>query len=266
MKKYDAGFIGAGNMGGALAAAAINKVGGGKVAVACSSPASTAAKAKRLGCYAATAEDILANSSFVFLGVKPQKIERLVHSLAGEISVSDSIFVSMIAGVSLEKLALLLGDKRKIIRILPNTACAVGKGVMLLSANEYVTAEELAVFHELMELSGIIDAINEELIDAASAISGCGPAYAYMFIEALADGGVKCGVPRDKAIKYAAQMLSGAAELVLGSGKHPEQLKDEVCSPGGSTIVGVYELEEHGFRAGCIAAVEAAYEKNTELG
>lgn len=266
MKKYDAGFIGAGNMGGALAAAAINKVGGRKVAVACSTPASTAAKAKRLGCCAAAAEEILSDSSFVFLGVKPQKIESLVRELSGAISVSDSIFVSMLAGVSLEKLTLLLGEKRKVIRILPNTACAVGKGVMLLSANEYVTAEELAVFHELMELSGIIDAIDEPLIDAASAISGCGPAYAYMFIEALADGGVKCGVPRGKAIKYAAQMLSGAAELVLSSGKHPEQLKDEVCSPGGSTIAGVYELEEHGLRAGCIAAVEAAYEKNIELG
>lgn len=266
MKKYDAGFIGAGNMGGALALAAVKKVGGGKVAVSCSSPASSAAAAKRIGCRAATAQEILADSRFVFLGVKPQMIENVVRSLEEEISVSDGIFVSMLAGVSLEKLALLLGEKRKIIRIMPNTACAVGHGVLLLCANEYVTEQELAVFHELMEQSGVIDAIDERLIDAASAISGCGPAYAYMFIEALADGGVKCGLPREKALRYAAQMLKGSAEMALVSGKHPEQLKDDVCSPGGSTIAGVYELEEHGFRSGCISAVDAAYARTKQLG
>ena len=266
MKKYDAGFIGAGNMGGALALAAVKKVGGAKVAVSCSTAASSAAAAKRVGCCASDAQDVLANSSFVFLGVKPQKIEGVVRGLEKEISVSDCIFVSMLAGVSLARLSSLLGDKRKIIRIMPNTACAVGQGVMLMCANEYVTEQELAVFHELMECSGMIDAIDESLIDAACAVSGCGPAYAYMFIEALADGGVKCGLPRAKAISYAAQMLKGSAEMVLSSGVHPEQLKDAVCSPGGSTIAGVYALEEHGFRSACISAVDAGYEKTKKLG
>ena len=129
-----------------------------------------------------------------------------------------------------------------------------------------MTAQEQADFEGMMEHSGVVDRIDEKLIDAASAVSGCGPAYAYMFIEALADGGVKCGLPRAKAIRYAAQVLLGSAEMVLQSGKHPELLKDEVCSPGGSTIAGVAALEEHGFRCACIDAVDAAYEKTKKLG
>ena len=251
MMKYEAGFIGAGNMGGALASAAARQVTGEQIAVACSSPARSAAAAERLGCQAAAPEEILSSSKFVFLGVKPQMIDGVVQSLAAPIAASESIFVSMLAGVQLERLTRLLGADKKIIRILPNTACAVGKGVVLYCANGNV---------------GIVDPISEGLIDAGCAITGCGPAFAYMFIEALADGGVKCGLPRAKAIRYAAQMLSGSAEMVLQSGKHPEQLKDDVCSPGGSTIAGVDALEQHGFRGGCIAAVDAAFEKTRQLG
>ena len=207
MKKFEAGFIGAGNMGGALATAAAKQVTGERVAGACSSPAHSAAAAERL-----------------------------------------------------------LGADKKIIRILPNTACAVGQGVVLYCANGNVADGDLAAFCALMAAAGIVDPISEALIDAGCAITGCGPAFAYMFIEALADGGVKCGLPRAKAIRYAAQMLAGSAEMVLQSGKHPEQLKDEVCSPGGSTIAGVDALEQHGFRGSCIAAVDAAFEKTRQLG
>ena len=239
MKKFEAGFIGAGNMGGALATAA----------------------AERLGCRAAAPEEILGGSKFVFLGVKPQMIDGVVQSLAAPIAASESIFVSMLAGVQLERLERLLGADKKIIRILPNTACAVGQGVVLYCANGNVTDGDLAAFCALMAAAGIVDPIS-----AGCAITGCGPAFAYMFIEALADGGVKCGLPRAKAIRYAAQMLAGSAEMVLQSGKHPEQLKDEVCSPGGSTIAGVDALEQHGFRGSCIAAVDAAFEKTRQLG
>ena len=261
MKKFEAGFIGAGNMGGALATAAAKQVTGERVAVACSSPAHSAAAAERLGCRAAAPEEILGGSKFVFLGVKPQMIDGVVQSLAAPIAASESIFVSMLAGVQLERLERLLGADKKIIRILPNTACAVGQGVVLYCANGNVTEGDLAAFCALMAAAGIVDPISEALIDAGCAITGCGPAFAYMFIEALADGGVKCGLPRAKAIRYAAQMLAGSAEMVLQSGKHPEQLKDEVCSPGGSTIAGVDALEQHGFRGSCIAAVDAAFEE-----
>ena len=193
-------------------------------------------------------------------------LRSVVQSLEKPLHEADTVFVSMIAGVSLDTLGQLLGADKKIIRIMPNTACAVGQGVLLVCANANVTAQELAEFEEMMEHSGVVDRIDEKLIDAASAVSGCGPAYAYMFIEALADGGVKCGLPRAKVIRYAAQMLLGSAEMVLQSGKHPELLKDDVCSPGGSTIAGVAALEEHGFRSACIDAVDAAYEKTKKLG
>ena len=193
-------------------------------------------------------------------------LRSVVQSLEKPLHEADTVFVSMIAGVSLDTLGQLLGAGKKIIRIMPNTACAVGQGVLLVCANANVTAQELADFEAMMEHSGVVDRIDEKLIDAASAVSGCGPAYAYMFIEALADGGVKCGLPRAKAIRYAAQVLLGSAEMVLQSGKHPELLKDEVCSPGGSTIAGVAALEEHGFRSACIDAVDAAYEKTKKLG
>ena len=178
MMKYEAGFIGAGNMGGALASAAARQVTGEQVAVACSSPARSAAAAERLGCQAAAPEEILSSSKFVFLGVKPQMIDGVVQSLAAPIAASESIFVSMLAGVQLERLTRLLGADKKIIRILPNTACAVGKGVVLYCANGNVTEADLATFRSLMADAGIVDPISEGLIDAGCAITGCGPACA----------------------------------------------------------------------------------------
>ena len=211
MVKYEAGFIGAGNMGGALALAAMKKVGGGKVAVSCSSEESTTAKAAKLGCAAAHAEDVIADSRYVFLGVKPQMLRAVVQGLEKPLHEADTVFVSMIAGVSLDTLAQLLGAGKKIIRIMPNTACAVGQGVLLVCANANVTAQELAGFEEMMEHAGVVDRIDEKLIDAASAVSGCGPAYAYMFIEALADGGVKYSGDIVKAL------AAGASAVMLGS-------------------------------------------------
>ena len=260
------GFIGTGNMGGALARAAVKTVGGAAVAVACSTAEHSAKAAASIGCAAETAEAILRESRFVFCGVKPQMFAGVTAKLAEDIAASDAVFVSMLAGVSLDRLAEMLGGEKKIIRIMPNTPSAVGQGLMLVSANDRVTAEELAVFKALMAESGLLDDLPEQLIDAASAVSGCGPAYAYVFVEALADGAVKCGVPRAKAMRYAAQMLLGSASLLLETGEHPGALKDAVCSPGGSTIAGVAALEDRGFRGAAIAAVEAAYRRTKELG
>ena len=149
---------------------------------------------------------------------------------------------------------------------MPNTPCAVGEGVILLCRGAGVTDGEVAEFRALMAHSGLLDEIPETQIDAASAVAGCGPAFAYLFVEALADGGVACGLPRAKAQHYAAQMLLGSAAMVLQSGKHPGLLKDEVCSPGGSTIAGVHALERGAFRNACFDAVEAAYRKTIQLG
>ena len=137
---------------------------------------------------------------------------------------------------------------------------------MIQYCSSHVTAEEEAEFCKLMAPAGRLDPVPESLIDAASCVSGCGPAWVYQFIEALADGGVACGLPRAKAQEYAAQMVLGSAKLVLESGKHPGELKDAVCSPGGSTIQGVRVLEERGFRGAVTDAVLAAYDKTKEMG
>ena len=263
---YQAGFIGAGNMGGALALAAAKTAGGEQIAVSCSTADNTAAAAERLGCAAETPARILRGSRFVFLGMKPQMLDYVMAPLAADVAGSDAIFVSMLAGVRIERLQKLLGAEKKIIRIMPNTPCAVGEGMILLCRGAGVTDGEVAEFRALMAHSGLLDEIPETQIDAASAVAGCGPAFAYLFVEALADGGVACGLPRAKAQRYAAQMLLGSAAMVLQSGKHPGLLKDEVCSPGGSTIAGVHALERGAFRNTCFDAVEAAYRKTTQLG
>ena len=134
------------------------------------------------------------------------------------------------------------------------------------AASEQVTEAEVEEFCDKMAGAGRFDALEERLMDAASAVSGCGPAFVYQFIEAMADGGVACGLPRAKAQEYAAQTLAGAAGMVLATGRHPGQLKDEVCSPGGSTIAGVYALEQGGVRAAVMGAVVASWKKNGELG
>ena len=149
---------------------------------------------------------------------------------------------------------------------MPNTPAAIGQGMILYTANDLVTEADEADFLNLMKEAGAFDRLPEQLIDAGSALSGCGPAFVYLFIEALADGGVKCGLPRDKALCYAAQTVSGAAQMVLTDGRHPGALKDAVCSPGGSTIEGVHALEDGAFRGAVMDAVAAAFKRTKELG
>ena len=155
------------------------------------------------------------------------------------------ILVTMAASLTCERIQDILDMDCPVIRMMPNTPAAIGAGVIQYCGLG-VTIEELDSFAALLAPAGLVDPVPEGLIDAASALSGCGPAFAYLFIEALADGGVACGLPRDKALSYAAQMAEGAARMVLESGKHPGELKDAVCSPGGTTIQGVRVLEERG--------------------
>lgn len=266
MYKFKAGFVGAGNMGGALAQAVCKKIGGENVIISCKTTEEAEETAKRLGCKNGTAEDVVKSSEFVFLAVKPQMISDVANQIKNALNENlGCIIVSMLAGVTTDTLNQYFGD-RKIIRIMPNTPATVGEGMMLVAGNKNVSDWDIASFKDLMSMSGEIDDIPENLIDAATAVSGCGPAFVYMFIEALADGGVKCGLARDKAIKYAAQTLLGSAKMVLETGRHPEELKDAVCSPGGSTIAGVHSLEKGAFRNSAIDAVETAYKKTQKLG
>jgi pyrroline-5-carboxylate reductase len=160
----------------------------------------------------------------------------------------------------------VVGDNIPVIRMMQNTPVSLGEGMMIYALSGAADEDDVAELKIAMACAGRLDAIAEDKIDAATAVMGCGPAFAYQFVEALADGGVACGLTRAQAQLYAAQMLAGAAQMVLQTGKHPGELKDAVCSPGGSTIEGVRALEQAGFRSAVMDAVIASYEKNKLLG
>ncbi len=211
--------------------------------------------------------DIAGACDLIFFAVKPQILPDVLKELAPVLAGRKDrfILVTMAAGISCAAFKTMAGGDYPVIRIMPNTPASIGKGVVEY-CSEGVTAEDLAAFEQLMAPAGLVDPIAEKQIDAASAVTGCGPAYAYMFINSLADGAVRCGLPRDKAIAYAAAMVEGAAAMVLRSGLHPEQLKDAVCSPGGTTIAGVQALEDAAFRGAVMEAVCAAYDKTVDMG
>lgn len=262
--KYKAGFIGCGNMGGALARAAASAVGGNNIAVCDNDKSKTSLLCENFGTVELSFEEIFSACEFVFLGVKPQAMQSVLTPSIEIINNSDAIIVTMAAALEIKYFEDTLGITRPIIRIMPNTPASVGEGMILYAANSLVTSEMISDFLAIMVNSGKLDALPEHLIDAGSAVSGCGPAFAFMFAEALADAGVECGLPRDKAIMYAAQMLKGSAELLL-SEPNPATLKDRVCSPGGTTIAGVHALESGAFRAAVMNAVTSAYNRTLEL-
>ena len=257
------GFIGAGNMGGALATAVAKAVGGAQVYPADPCADKVAALAAEIGANVSDNDTVASTCDYIFLGVKPQMMECVVSSLCfGE---NTPLLVSMAAGLTTTAIRKMAGADAPVIRIMPNTPVAVGQGMILYTATQNVTAEQIAAFTAMLSQAGRLCAIDEARIDAASAVSGCGPAFVYLFIEALADGGVECGLPRAQALELAAQTALGAAEMVLKTGRHPGDLKDAVCSPGGTTIAGVHALEDGAFRATAMGAVAAAYQRTLEL-
>ena len=261
------GFIGAGNMGSALAKAA-KLIPDVEVYLYDKDEKKAEVLATQIGAYSQSNEKIASECDYIFLAVKPNVISYAAADISQILKKrSNYTVVSIAAGISLDKLeGFFAGVDAPIIRIMPNTPASVGKGMTLWCKNERVCPDAVSGFKKIMSGAGQIDEIPEKLIDAASAVSGCGPAFVYMFIEALADGAVECGLPRDKALLYAAETVIGAAEMVKADGRHPEELKDAVCSPGGSTIAGVHALEEGAFRAAASNAVIAAYKKTLTLG
>lgn len=261
------GFIGVGNMGGALARAARKSVPGACVGLAGRTPEKVKALAEELDCRASGGVGVAKWADYVFLGVKPQVMPDLLAELGPALAERRDRFVlvTMAAGLSMARVRELAGDGYPVIRIMPNTPVSVGRGMILYTCGEGVTEEEEQIFLEAMAGAGRFSRLPEHLMDAGSAVSGCGPAFADLFLEALADGGVACGLPRAQALELAAQMMMGSAKLALRSGQHPGVLKDAVCSPGGTTIQGVRTLERAGFRSAVMEAVIAAYEKTLEL-
>ncbi len=208
--------------------------------------------------------DLFNNCDSVVLAVKPQVLLKVMGDLANQISPTHLI-ISVVAGISLAKLEAGLGTKR-IVRVMPNTPCQVQAGASGIAALPGASAEDRNWVEHLMGSVGTVHHVEDDMLHAVTGVSGSGPAYAFMVIDALADGGVAVGLPRKVAIQLAAQTLLGAATMVLKTGEHPGELKDRVASPAGTTIAAIGELEKHGIRAAFIEAVKAATERSRQLG
>ena len=257
------GFIGCGNMGGAVATALAQSTQD----MALSDRSGKAkALAQHLGVSYADNVSIAQTCDRIFLAVKPHQMQAVLLPLQEVLAQRKPVLISMAAGLTTSQIEAFAGTALPVIRIMPNTPTALGKGVIPFCHNGRVSEAVQKDWQADMAPCGLVDPLEEHLMDAVSALSGSGPAYLYVLLEALADGAVACGLPREKALRYAAMTMAGAAEMALESGQHPGVLKDAVCSPGGSTIEGIRVLEQHGFRSAAAECVCAAYAKNKELG
>lgn len=260
------GFMGSGQMAEALARGLINKRVVQPHKICCTDPV----PARRdlfasLGAVAyETNFEVAKHSDVVFVAVKPQYVSTVLTD-ARPVLVDGKIVVSIAAGITMEKLLEAAGPDAHVIRVMPNTPCLVGETAAAMCLGGKANADDAEVVRQLFEAVGKIYTVDEKLLSAVTGLSGSGPAYVFLMIEALADGGVRAGLPRDIAQALAAQTVLGSAKMVLDTGKHPGALKDMVTSPGGTTIAGVHELEKAGVRAACMNAVVAATQRANEL-
>jgi len=260
--------IGSGNMGFAL----MNSAKGADIYItdADFEKAKTAAASLEAKVLTTNVEAV-EKGDIIFLAVKPQVLQQVLAEISPIVnkklnSGNVQVFVSMAAGWSIAKIQEVIGAKTPVVRIMPNTPALIGKGMIAMATSPEVSMQHLAELEIILGGAGIVDKVDERYMDAVTGLSGSGPAFVYLFIEALADGGVLAGLPRDKALRYAAQTVLGSAAMVQETGKHPGELKDMVTSPGGTTIAGVAALEEGAFRSTVIKAVEAAWKRSLELG
>lgn len=258
------GFIGCGNMGSALAKALFKTTANILFADHCAEKAE--ALAAELHGTATDNAAVAAGCDRIFLGVKPQVMGEMLLGIRPILQEKKPLLITMAAGLTVRQIEEMAGTELPVIRIMPNTPVAIGQGMVLCCKNELVSDEVFASFAADLRHAGTLDELDETLIDAGCSVSGCGPAYMYLFLEALAKGAAACGLPREKALRYAAVTMAGAAGMVLASDRSPEELRKAVCSPGGSTLAGIGALEENGFSRAAEAGVAAAYKRNKELG
>ncbi|HEY8091112.1 MAG TPA: pyrroline-5-carboxylate reductase [Polyangiaceae bacterium] len=268
MKTKRLGFLGAGNMAAALIEGLLH----GKVLPAERITASDV-KEERLaqltkvhGIHTTTDNHALVRDTDVLvLSVKPQVIDRVLTEVGGDVR-ADQLVVSVAAGVPIEALEGRLPKGTRVVRSMPNTPATVQAGATAIAAGSHASADDLRVARELFQAVGRVAVLDEVLLDAVTGLSGSGPAYVMLIVEALADGGVKVGLHRDTALMLAAQTVFGSAKLLLETGEHPGRLKDMVTSPGGTAIAGLHTLESGGLRRTLIDAVEVATKRSAELG
>ncbi|KAL3936373.1 MAG: hypothetical protein SGBAC_008301 [Bacillariaceae sp.] len=261
------GFVGSGMMASALMSGLVAKsIVSGPEAITCSDvwqPSLDKANEKGFNATKSNADVIEASKDAVIIAVKPFVVADVCQDIA-KVN-SDAVIISIAAGVTLEFLQSKLPGRR-VVRVMPNTPCLVGEAASGFALGTGCTDKDRKVVETIFGSVGVAKEIKEVLLNAVTGLSGSGPAYVYQFIEALADGGVRSGLPRAAALELAAQTVKGAAEMVLVTGTHPGQLKDNVTSPGGTTIAGVEALERGGLRAATIGAVMAATKRSMQLG
>jgi pyrroline-5-carboxylate reductase len=266
------GLIGCGKMGGALLEGVIKAklVKPTDIAVCDAYPAAAKSlKDKHRGLkVCASAAEVVAASTAVILAVKPKDMRDLLTSVSENEArkTGKPLFISIAAGVTLSNLQSWLGGAKRVIRVMPNTPAQIGLGYSAFARASGVTDADAKVARQIFGAVGLVDEVPELLLDAVTGLSGSGPAYVFTVIEALADGGVLMGLPRDAALRAAAQTVAGAAEMVIQTGELPAKLRDAVTSPGGTTIAGLEQLEAKGLRNALIQAVRKATERSRELG
>ena len=263
------GVIGAGNMGGAIIYGYVNSMKSVKadnqVIVNGHHPEKLEKMVEELGITVVSKISALAEEcDVVLVAVKPADVNTVLSEV-NETIKPETVLVSIAAGRSIEHLKEACPKAEKIVRAMPNTPALVGEGITALCRGGNANDKDLENVAGIFSCIGRVTEVDEKMMDAVTGLSGSGPAYVYMFLEALADGAVVCGMPRSQAYEYAAQTVLGAAKMLLDTGKHPGQLKDEVCSPGGPTIAAVRELEAGAFRSTVMEAVIAACEKSKNM-
>lgn len=260
------GFIGVGNMGYPLLKAAIKTFGNSEVIYSDASPQRNQSIMEETGIpYAADNVQLVKNCKYLVLAVKPQFFSELLNQIKGAVT-KDHVVISIAAGISIENIREGLSDEVRVVRAMPNTPAMVLQGMTgICFSNAAFSEEERDILHRFFSSYGKYEVFEERLMNAVICANGSSPAYVYMFIEALADSVVSYGIPRDKAYTLVAQTVLGAAAMVLETGEHPGKLKDNVCSPGGTTIAAVKALEEHGLRNAIMKATDACYQKAVDL-
>jgi len=262
------GFLGAGKMASALARGFIHAGLATADSIIASDPYEAARDsiAREAGIKTATATaDVLNFANVILLAVKPDQINDVLKEARPHFT-EKHLLISIAAGVTLARMESALPEGARVVRVMPNTPALVGASASAFAAGRSATSEDAALAQKLFSSVGVAYQVKESLLDAVTGLSGSGPAYVFLMIEALSDGGVAAGLPRDIATRLAAQTLLGSAKLLLESGKHPGELKDMVTSPGGTTIEGLHELEMGGVRAALMNAVRAASDKSKKLG
>lgn len=259
------GFIGGGAMAEAITAGLVRSavIPAENIYISDHKAARCEELAKKYGVQAEVGAGFLSKVDFLILAVKPQVAGKALEEIKG--MARETVLVSIVAGLNLASLQEALGD-RPMVRVMPNTPLAVGAGMTAFAVNDLVDEAACNAVREIFISSGEVVQVKEAQMDAVTGLSGSGPAYGFLVIDALADGGVAAGLKRADAIKLAAQTMLGAAQMVLKTGSHPDVLRDQVTSPAGTTIEGVRVLEKAGLRSAMIEAVLAAAERSIALG